>query len=195
MTVIYPINGRNERMGRLFKTPKHLLLYKGVPAITLSTTFMKEFGTVKVLLGNYPEVPYVDNIKVTPTDNPVDTIKQFMLKDNFFIVDCDIIPFGLNPPQGNTVYLFKNENQLTHYSNFKVENGLVVDCNEKGEVFDWAGAGIYFFRMNDDFYQYSVGAKSVSEIIRRMVRDGKKVHADTTSKIFRFGTLEDILCN
>ena len=195
MTVIYPINGSNERMGKLFKTPKHLLLYKGISAITFSTTFMKDFGTVKVLIGNYPDVPHVDNIKVTPTDNPVDTIKQFMLKDNFFIVDCDIIPFGLNKPQGNTVYLFRNENQLTHYSNFKVENGLVVDCNEKGKVFEWAGTGIYFFRMNDDFYQYSVGAKSVSEIIRRMVKAGKKVNADTTSKIFRFGTLEDILCN
>ena len=28
MNIIYPINGKNERMGSLFSTPKHLLLYK-----------------------------------------------------------------------------------------------------------------------------------------------------------------------
>ncbi len=192
MTII-PINGQNERMGKYFTTPKHLLLYKGTPAINYTVSQMKEFGSVKVLIGeHYKEVDWVENVIVKPTSNVIDTIKQASLKDKIFIVDCDVVPLFLNPPKGNTVYLFKNEKNLTHYSNYKVENGLVTECNEKGEVFEWAGAGVYYFEMNDDFYNHSVGATSLSEIFSRMVKAGKKVHADTTSKIFRFGTIKDI---
>jgi hypothetical protein len=46
MTIIYPINGKNERLGNLFKTPKHLLLYKGVPAIVANHGKMFEDGLI-----------------------------------------------------------------------------------------------------------------------------------------------------
>lgn len=200
--VIYPINGKNTRLGKLFKTPKHLLLYKGFPALQDSVQYMRQFGSVTILcrpeyragIEALTDSPYFKpNIfEATETDNVIDTIKQIKLKDKIWIVDCDVVPINLNPPKGNTVYLFKNEKKMPDYSNFSVKNHIVIECNEKGEPYQYAGAGIYYFEMNDDFYNYSIGCQSVSQVLNKMILAGKKVHADTTSEIFRFGTLNDI---
>lgn len=193
MTTFIPVNGKNERMGKLFRTPKHQLLYHGAPAIDLSIANMNRFGKVKVLLGEqYEDVQFCDNVRVRPTENVIDTLKQIQLKDHFFIVDCDVIPLNLNPPKGTTAYLFKNKNQLSQHSNFDIKDGLVSECNEKGKILPYAGAGVYYFNLNDDFYNYAIGAKTVAEIFANMVRNNKPVSADTTSNIFRFGTIQDI---
>src|SRR6187551_3251720 len=106
---IIPINGLNTRMGKLFKTPKHLLLYRGLPAIIATTTIMKGFGgKVKCLVGEqYLDVPFVENIRVKPCDSQAETLRQVDVPSRCFIVDCDVIPLKLNQPRGNTVYLFK----------------------------------------------------------------------------------------
>lgn len=201
---IIPINGKNERMGKLFKKPKHLLLYKGLPAIIASTTIMKGFGgKVKCLVGeNYFDIPFVDNQRVTPTNNTVDTLRQTSMHVNTFVVDCDVIPLKLNTPKGNTVYLFKNTSGINQYSNFKLDSdGYVIECNEKGEEFEWCGAGVYYFSDQNDF-KTSFKSKSLSDVIKHQTEDAKtfnlpymRFKGDTTSKIFRFGTLTDILCS
>ena len=42
MNIIYPINGKNERMGSLFSTPKHLLLHQGTELILKSIETIKQ---------------------------------------------------------------------------------------------------------------------------------------------------------
>jgi len=191
-------------MGRLFKTPKHLLLYRGLPAIIASTTIMKGFGgKVKCLVGeNYLDIPFVENVRVKPSDSPMETLRQFAVPSRFFVVDCDVIPLKLNEPKGNTIYLFKNTSGINQYSNFKLDDeGYVIDCNEKGEEFEWCGSGVYYFCDQDNFSS-SFKSKSLAEVINHEINAAKEYNqphkrfkGDTTSKIFRFGTLTDIICS
>jgi hypothetical protein len=201
MTIIYPINGKNERLGNLFKTPKHLLLYNGVPAIVASVNYMKSLfpDAEIVILANaryYAELAdlVIDaNVwEVVDTESQVETLRHFTTREvvqgSVMFVDCDIVPISINPPTGNTVYLFENKKWMKQYSNYAVTWGAVVDSNEKGEYLPYAGTGLYYFEDVNDFNSYSVGCKSISEVIAKMPSFG----GDTTSQVFRFGTLNDI---
>lgn len=183
MTTIISIKGKNERMGRLFKTPKYNLLYKGRPALEQTVEYMSQFGEVKVM--THENSP--------PDTGIVDMLLQMDLPDQFFVVDCDVIPIRLNKPQGTTVYCFENKAGLNYYSNFDVDtHGMVVDCNEKGKVYNWAGAGVYFFE-KDIFLREAKSIQTLSQVMDDIVSNGFNVKADTTSEIFRFGSLQTIL--
>lgn len=196
MTYI-PANGNNERLGRLFKTPKHLLLWEGMPAIERSVNYMSELGPYVILCnGHYDAGLSGYNRKVMPpTENVIETLRTGIIanaQNCLYIVDCDVIPVNLGKPKGNTVYLFKNELKKTHYSNFEVKAGIVLSCNEKEEVFEYAGAGVYYFESVGTFFKYSNYCKSVSEVFNKMIINNVTVHADINSTIHRFGTLHDI---
>lgn len=181
MTTIISTKGKNERMGKLFKTPKHNLLYKGRPALEQTVEYMTQFGEVKVM--THENSP--------PDTGIVDMLLQMDLPDKFFVVDCDVIPIRLNLPQGTTVYCFENKAELSCYSNFEVWNGEVKECNEKETVYRYAGAGVYYFENVNQFKICANGCKSLSEVMRKY----DQVKADTTSEIFRFGSLNTILNN
>lgn len=185
MTTFISIKGKNTRMGKMFKTPKHLLLHNGRPAIERTKELMAQFG----------EVIICDHENTPPDTGIVDMLLQMDLPDNFFVVDCDVIPYKLNPPDGNTVYLFENTDKLDCYSNFKLFHGKVLDCNEKQEVFDWAGAGVYFFRSASEFKESSYNCNTLAQVMAKMLKRELSVKGDTTSEIFRFGSLQTILNN
>lgn len=193
--VIYSIKGENRRMGHLFRTPKHFLLYEGVPAIEVSIKLMSMFGQCTVVTNEYntAEIPGAKMVRMGPTESIVDMLRQMTLKDHIFVVDCDIVPLHVTPPKGNTVYCFANETGQNLYSNYKIDTDFnITEANEKGKLLDVCGAGIYYFDLNDDFYNNSVGCKSLSEVFQRMISNGKRVHANVTSEIYRLGTLPDI---
>jgi len=55
MKIICVINGKNERMGELFKTPKHLLLYKGIPALYAAVGYFNSLfpeSEIIIMAGN-----------------------------------------------------------------------------------------------------------------------------------------------
>lgn len=185
MTTIVSIKGKNTRMGKLFKTPKHLLLHNGRSAIERT----------KELMANFGEVIICDHENTPPDSGIVDMLLQMDLPDKFFVVDCDVIPYKLNPPEGNTVYLFRNDEKLTHYSNYSLMNGKVLICNEKQEVYDWAGAGVYYFESAHVFKDCAKGFTTLAQVIHKMASEGINVKGDTTSEIFRFGSLQTILNN
>jgi GTP:adenosylcobinamide-phosphate guanylyltransferase len=196
MTIIYPINGKNERLGELFKTPKHLLLYQGKPAIVRSVEYMRSrFPHAKILLLvnklYFKAIPKEGlRISIVPdTNSQIETLRHGTenLTGPVMFVDCDIIPVRLNEPQGNTVYLFENKLWMKQYSNYLVAHNRVLKCNEKGEYHPYAGAGIYYFNDVKDFNDNSKEYKSISQVVSVL-----PFHADTTSNIFRFGTLNDI---
>ena len=181
MTTIISIKGKNERMGRLFKTPKHNLLYKGRTALEQTIEYMSQFGEVKVM--THENSP--------PDTGIVDMLLQMDLPDQFFVVDCDVIPIRITK-YGNdrpVVYCFENKAGLGCYSNFDVDEktGIVNQCNEKGEVFKWAGGGVYYFSNPDQVKKFPE-CKSLAEIMSK-----QRTLADTTSEIFRFGSLQTIL--
>lgn len=192
MTIVYPINGKNERLGGLFKTPKHLLLYKGMPAIDASTRYMaNRFPEADVLIlanKKYYSGLRMYHVSLVPnTESQIETLRLHPVKGPVMYMDCDIVPLEINKPVGNTVYLFKNELWMKQYSNYLVEDGKVIDCNEKGEFLPYAGAGIYYFEDGYEFYEQSEGCNNISEVVKKL-----PFNSDTTSKIFRFGTLNDI---
>lgn len=185
MTTIISIKGKNERMGKLFKTPKYNLLYKGRPALEQTVEYMSQFGEVKVM--THENSP--------PDTGIVDMLLQMDLPEQFFVVDCDVIPIRLNKPEGTTVYCFENPNrQFKTYSNFSLLNDNVLTCNEKETPFDWCGTGVYYFEHDGSFKEYAKGCNSLAQVIAK-VCDKIHVKADTTSEIFRFGSLQTILNN
>lgn len=185
MTII-PCNGKNQRLGQLFKAPKQNLLYQGRPAIERTKDYMKRFGPVDVV-----------KLDIA-TDNQVDTILHYLmwhqtLMGSFFVVDCDVVPVKINSPKGNTAYVFRPQGLVNNYSNFSVnEDSIVGECNEKGMRLDYCGAGVYYFESARDFIEFSAGRQTCAQVFSAMIAGGRTVYADTTSEIFRFGTLHDI---
>jgi len=210
--VIYPINGRNERIGKLFKTPKHLLRYKGEVALQDSVQYMSQFGEVTILcrpeyyddIFKLTDSPYFkpDIFQAKESDSVIDTVRQIncLSSTGVWFVDCDVIPIKLNPPKGNTAYLFRNDKKLKHYSNFTIRDGYVLEANEKSQLSEWAGSGVYYFTYAESIYDFAASCKTFAQVINKMCAHVHlhpedtymKVKADTTSEIFRFGTLEDI---
>jgi len=196
MTII-TINGKNERLGKLFKTPKHLLLKDGMTAIERTVNYMTERGPYIVICGGHYDQGLLgfNRVVVSPTKNVIETIQQGLKapsQQELYIIDCDVIPIKLNQPKGNTVYLFRNEEKRLQYSNFEVRDDEVLSCNEKEQIFDYAGAGVYYFESVGTFFKYSNYCESVSDVYKKMLVANVRVTADTTSEIFRFGTLHDI---
>jgi hypothetical protein len=209
LTIVYPINGKNERMGSLFKTPKHLLLHKGVPLILKSVdTMLNRFKNSKVLI--ITNVEYYNTLNeifeknklvsidlIEKTNSQVETILTINNKvfGPVIFVDCDILPisitnFELEYP---TVFTFKNKEKLSNYSNYKINKyGTVLDSNEKEKLYSQAGSGIYYFPDFNDFCLKSADCKSISHIIKKMLSIGTKIKVNKNSLIYRFGTLQDI---
>ncbi len=191
MTIICVINGENIRMGQLFKTPKHLLLYRGKPALYAAIDYFKQIfigAEIIIMAGKqYSTDINFPLIELPETKSIVHALLLHPVTGPVMFVDCDIIPIELNKPIGNMVYLFKNEDWMKQYSNYLVVDGKVVDCNEKGKFYHYAGAGIYYFENAQDFYDNAEGCTSISQVVKKL-----PFNADTTSKIFRFGTLNDI---
>jgi NDP-sugar pyrophosphorylase family protein len=190
MRTVISIQGKNTRLGALFKTPKYNLLYKGLPAIERTVEYMSQFGHVHVLGLEGQQAPNLVKLPFLPL---IDCLKTFGLEDDTFYIDCDVIPLKINLPKGDTVYTFKrNESSPNQYGNVDVRDGQVIESNEKGQPFNYCTAGIYFFSSAQRLADFSAGCVSLSQIYNKMIQAGKTVQADTTSEIFRFGTLHDI---
>jgi len=209
VTIIYPINGKNERMGSLFTTPKHLLLYEGKELITRSIeTLTSRYKNADIIIltneSYYEQLSQLligtsnVSIKVVGrTSSQVETLRKATedLTGSVMFVDCDIIPtvitnFDETYP---TVFTFENKTELLNYSNYKINRySIILDCNEKQRIYKNAGAGIYYFPDVTVFNSYSIDCKSVSECIKLMIQSGIRSKVNSDSTVNRFGTLQDI---
>jgi hypothetical protein len=209
MVVIYPINGKNERMGSLFSTPKHLLLLEGKELILQSINTINEtYSNPKIIIltnNNYYNRLYdlthtINNIElklIGETNSHVETLRKITvdLTGSVMFVDCDIMPIKLTKfdKKYPTVFTFKNTSKLLNYSNFKVKQSkIILDCNEKEKPYKNAGAGIYYFPDISIFNHYSENYTSVSGCIKHMIDEGVKTKINDDSVINRYGTLQDI---
>lgn len=190
MRTVISIQGKNTRLGSLFKKPKYELLYKGKPAIEHTVEYMKQFGPVHVLGLEGQQAPNLVKLPFLPL---IECFKTFGLQDQTFYIDCDVIPLKINLPKGDTVYTFpRNSNSPNQYGNVNVVDGKAVECNEKGQPFNYCTTGIYFFNSAEVFNAFSVGRLSLSQVYNAMIAIGRTVNADTDSEVFRFGTPHDI---
>ena len=209
MTVVYPINGRNERMGSLFSTPKHLLLHRGKELIKHSIeTINRRFKSVDIIIitnSDYSEklTHLFKNDRnvviklVERTNSQIETLKKITdsLHGPVMFVDCDILPLHITnfDETYTTVFTFENTSKLLNYSNFKVDkHNNILDCNEKQKAYKNAGAGIYYFPDVSIFNSYTRDCKNISECVKRLTVNNIKAKVNTNSIIDRFGTLQDI---
>jgi len=209
MNIVYPVNGDNKRMGSLFKTPKHLLLYNGIPGIVLSVNnLLNTFKNSKIiiltneiyfdgLVAAFSNNTSIEIKIIEKTNSQVETILKgtAQLTGSVMFVDCDIIPLKINDFQKNntTVFTFENKEKLLNYSNYKINTyGNVTECNEKEKLFKQAGTGIYYFNNIELFNKNSNECNSISQILQKLICDGETIKANTTSEIYRFGTLQDV---
>jgi hypothetical protein len=207
MNIIYPINGRNERMGSLFSTPKHLLLYQGKELILHSIESVKlRFNDANIIILTNDKyysklkelLPLDITIKVIEqTNSQIETLHTISKELNgpSMFIDCDILPVIINQFDENytTVFTFLNETKLLNYSNFKSDiYNNIIDCNEKQKLYKLAGAGIYYFSDISLFNLYSFNCKTIAECINYMLKDNIQCKVNTDSNIKRFGTLQDI---
>ena len=208
INIVYPINGKNERMGSLFKTPKHLLLYEGNPLILKSVNnIINTFKNCKVTILTNIDY-YTDLYKlfknnkhvivhlIEKTNSQVETILLTPnIEGSVMFIDCDILPvsienFELKIP---TIFTFENKQKLLNYSNYKINKyNTIIDSNEKEKFYSQAGSGIYYFPDFNKFLSYSDDCKNISHIIKKMLYTGEIIKANKTSTILRFGTLQDI---
>jgi len=189
MRTVISIQGKNTRLGQLLKAPKYNLLYQGIPAIEHTVKYMERFGPVHVLGLEGQQAPNLVKLPFLPL---IECFKRFGLEDDTFYIDCDVIPLKINLHERDTVYAFpRKEESPNQYGNVHVRNNEVIESNEKGKPFNYCTAGIYFFR-RAAWIEHSNGCVSLSQIVNQMIAARVTVQADTTSEIFRFGTLHDI---
>ncbi len=205
--ITIPLNGKNERMGSLFSTPKHWLRHNGDAIIDKSLAILRQLGKVQVLGGakSWTDQTMIPEFRIVePTTCVIDTILQAVFdNEDLWIVDGDIIP-SIDIPEAlknsklNLVYLFKpmitddHLAQSKRYSNYEISDGKVISCNEKEKMLDAFGAGVYHFASAHQFVTYSEGCRSVTEVISKMIAAGKEFNVMDGSSIERLGTLPDI---
>jgi hypothetical protein len=207
MNVIYPINGRNERMGSLFSTPKHLLLHRGTELILKSIETIKNsfvdaniiiltnetyYDTLRNLLDSFITIKVIQQ-----TNSQVETLRAVTteLKGSCMFIDCDILPITITEfnKEYPTVFTFLNNTKLLNYSNFKSDTkNNILECNEKQKLYKYAGAGMYYFSDVKLFNEYSLECRSISECINKMLMNNINCKLNTNSIIYRYGTLQDI---
>ena len=207
MNIIYPINGKNERMGSLFSTPKHLLLHQGTELILKSIETIKQrfpdaniiiltnqsyYTALRKLLDSSIKIKVIQQ-----THSQVETLRiaTIDLEGPCMFIDCDILPITITKfnIEYSTVFTFLNHTKLLNYSNFKSDiNNNIVECNEKQKLHKYAGAGMYFFSDVILFNEYSTKCKNISECINLMLSNNIVCKLNTDSSIYRYGTLQDI---
>ena len=196
MNIIYPINGRNERMGSLFSTPKHLLLYQGTELILKSIETIKQhFVDVNVIIltnqSYYKTLRKLLDSSITikviqQTNSQIETLHAvtFELKGPCMFVDCDILPINITEfnKEYSTVFTFLNDTKLLNYSNFKSDvNNNILECNEKQKLYKYAGAGMYYFPDIKLFNEYSLTCRNISECINIMLMNGINCKLNTNT--------------
>lgn len=207
MNIIYPINGKNERMGSLFSTPKHLLLHHGKELILQSINTIKyRFPTANIIILTndiyYEALRDLLGSDITihqigQTQSQVETLRTIStsLIGKCMFIDCDILPITIGEFNElyPTVFTFVNNTKLLNYSNFKVNsNNTILECNEKQKLHKYAGAGIYYFPDIKLFNYYSQNCKNISECINLLISEQIKCKINSNSTIHRYGTLQDI---
>jgi hypothetical protein len=166
ITVVITARGEGARMKCLSPKPKHLLYYGGQRIIDLIKACFDECD-VEVLEG-------------PPTSSRAETLDLLRGRKNVLIVDCDVIPAGIRPPNSlpnipevNGIWWFESQNPK-YGGLYRNENGTLTAVTEKGDTeTKYRSSGLYFLkdvgatidRMTDpnSIASGMIGARMISE--------------------------------
>ena len=152
------IGGQGTRLKCLSPKDKHKLYYK-------------DKRIVDWILSIVPEAQLLGNKK---TNNRKETLSAIANQQNILIIDCDIIPFGLDLSliDTETDNLFVFESNKHKWGSAKIENKILVSCDENNNISNYKCSGIYYIKnmqktleeMNDNSIASGIiGAKTIVE--------------------------------
>lgn len=158
MNIYVTIGGQGTRLKCLSPKDKHLLYFKNKKIIDWIT----EIVPTAILLGN------------KKTKNRKETLLEIMEQKNVLIIDCDIIPFGLDlgliDTSCDNIFIF--ESNRDKWGSAKISNGLLIDSDESNNISNYKCSGIYYIKnmkntlnkMKDNSIASGIiGAKSIIE--------------------------------
>lgn len=161
------IGGQGSRMKSISPVDKHLLYYKNK----------------RIIDWIFALIPEAELLGTEKTSSRKNTLQQIKNEKNVVIIDCDIIPFGINLNQiyFDSVYVFVSNKKK--YGSIIVENDTVKYSSEKENISKIKCSGIYC-------------VKDMGILLRNMEDNsiisgmtGAKVIYENTFK--RFGDVED----
>ncbi|MDA1120849.1 MAG: hypothetical protein O2887_10245 [Bacteroidetes bacterium] len=157
MNVFITIGGNGLRMKDISPKDKHLLYYK-------------DKRVIECILSVFPKGKIIGNKK---TNNRKETLKEIEWEENCLIIDCDIIPYGIDSLkfEGDTIIYFNSEKNK--YGSLIVKNNIVESVSENKNLSSNKCSGVYYIesiksllnRMTDDNSIASgmIGAKTIKE--------------------------------
>lgn len=158
MNIYVTIGGQGTRLKCLSPKDKHLLYFKNKRIIDW-------------ILEIVPEAKILGNKK---TKSRKETLFEIVGQKNILIIDCDIIPFGLDINLIDTDYdnIFIFESNRNKWGSAKIKNGILINCDEKSNISNYKCSGIYYIKnmentlnkMQDNSIASGIiGAKSIVE--------------------------------
>lgn len=161
------IGGQGSRMKSISPIDKHLLYYKDK----------------RIIDWIFLLIPNAKLLGENKTSSRKNTLEQIRNEKNVVIIDCDIIPFGidLNRIYFDSVYVFDSEKKK--YGSIIVENDLVKSSSETSSISKIKCSGIYCVKD----MRILIENMEENSIISGMI--GAKIIYENTFK--RFGDVED----
>lgn len=170
MNKVITIGGTGERMKGLSYKDKYNLYY-GKKRIL---DWILEIFPDALLLG------------FEKTNNRLETLNKSKFRKDLLIIDCDIIPFGINKDlnlKEDTIWYF--ESNKDKYSSLIIEDNILIDSKENLNISKYKSSGLYF-------------AKDLEFLLEKMKNNKNSIaeamigsRAIKEDSFLRFGDVED----
>ena len=172
INIYITIGGQGTRLKYLSPKDKHKLYYKDKRIID----WMLEIVPEARLLGN------------KKTNSRKETLLEIANQQNVLIIDCDIIPFGLDISLIDTGCdsIFTFESDRNKWGSVLINDNTVIEANEKTSISNTKCSGVYFCK---DLRNVIDKMTDNNSIVSGML--GAKVIKENTFK--RFGDVEDYM--
>jgi dTDP-glucose pyrophosphorylase len=166
------IGGSGTRMKKISPIDKHLLYYGNKRIIDL---IQEEIGPCKIIGNN-------------KTNSRYETLLEARGLENCWIIDCDIIPYGIKEinPTEDTIVCFHSMN-TKKYGSVSISDGKVVDCKEDISISNIKCSGAYFVRSIDKLLRAMEQSENKNSIAGSMI--GASIIFEY--KFVRMGDVED----
>jgi predicted PilT family ATPase len=164
------VGGKGSRLKKMSNLEKYNLYYKNKTII-------------EYILEIFPDAHIVGKNK---TNNRKETLSQIKEKNNVLIIDCDIIPFGINLKNINfftdNIYVFHS--LKNKYGSVVIEKNRLIEINEKKSISNYKCSGVYFCKNLESTIERMTDNDSIAS---GMI--GSNVVVENTFK--RFGDIDD----
>ena len=223
MNIIIPIGGIGQRFKEDgYITPKPLINVLGDPMIChlikgLSVTEndtvviiynqdLKSYNFEELIRFKFPDMNLMFISLDKVTKGASETILfglehlDLQMDENFLLLDCDtfydddILEEYRKCNNKNTIFYFKDNQELPIFSYIKIENETVTDIMEKVKISDNANTGAYGFNDGNTLKRYCERIKNkkgelyVSLLYKEMLSDGIAIGSKNVEKFSCVGT-------